>query len=119
MAGVGDVIKKNRELCGYSRKRLAEMSNISDSELMKIENGERKNPSWKNLCEIAKALNISPIEFMIITGYITQKDLNPVYMLKRIDKLDQDDLRDLQLFIDFLISRKKSRLEGSGENNDL
>ena len=107
MAGVGDVIKKNRELCGYSRKRLAEMSNISDSELMKIENGERKNPSWKNLREIAKALNISPIEFMIITGYITQKDLNPVYMLKRIDKLDQDDLRDLQLFIDFLISRKK------------
>ena len=119
MAGVGDLIKKNRELCGYSRKKLAELSNISDSEQMRIENGERKNPSWKNLCEIAKAIGISPIEFMIKTGYITQKDLNPVYMLKRVDKLEQNDLRDLQLFIDFLISRKKSKLEGSGENNDL
>ena len=102
MAGVGDVIKTNRELCGYSRKKLAELSNISDSELMKIENGDRKNPSWKNLCEIAKALDISPIEFMIETGYITQNDLNPAYMLKRVDKLEKDDLRDLQLFIDFL-----------------
>ena len=119
MAGVGDVIKTNRELCGYSRKKLAELSNISDSELMKIENSDRKNPSWKNLCEIAKALDISPIEFMIETGYITQNDLNPAYMLKRVDKLEKDDLRDLQLFIDFLISRKKTRLEGSGENNGL
>lgn len=68
MAGVGEVIKENRELCRYSRKRLADLSGISDSELLKIENGERKNPSWKNLCEIAKALDISPIEFMIKTG---------------------------------------------------
>lgn len=115
MAGVGDVIKQNRELCGFSRKKLAELSGISDSELMKIENGERKTPSWKNLCEIAKVLNISPIEFMIKTGYLTHKDLNPVYMLKRVDKLDQEDLRELQLFIDFLISKKNTDLKGSGE----
>ncbi len=119
MAGVGDVIKENRELCGYSRKKLAELSGISDSELLKIENGERKSPSWRNLCEIAKAINISPIEFLIKTGYLSQKDLNPVYMLKRVDKLEQEDLCDLQLFIDFLISKKNADLKGSGENNDL
>lgn len=119
MEDVGNVIKDNRERCGFSRKKLAELSGISDSELMKIENGERKNPSWRNLCEIAKALEISPVEFMIKTGYITVKDLNPVYMLKRVDKLEQDDLTDLQLFIDFLISRKKTKLEGQGETNDI
>ncbi len=106
MAAVGDVIKENRELCGYSRKKLADLSGISDSELMKIENGERKNPSWKNLCKIAKALEISPVEFMIKTGCISEKDINPVYMLKRVDRLEQDDLREVQLFIDFLISKK-------------
>lgn len=119
MADVGGVIRENRELCGFSRKKLAELSGISDSELMKIEKGGRKNPSWKNLCKIANALDISPIEFMIKTGYLTRKDLNPAYMLKRIDKLEQDDLRDLQLFIDFLILKKKLKLEGSGENNDI
>ena len=119
MSNIGDMIKQNRELYGYSRKKLAELSKISDSELMKIENGKRKNPNWKKICEIAKVLDINPVEFMIKTGYITPKDLNPVYMLKRVDKLEQDDLRDLQLFIDFLILRKKSRLERIGENNDL
>lgn len=119
MIDVGDVIKQNRESSGFSRKKLAELSGISDSELMKIENGQRKNPSWRNLCKIAKALEISPIEFMIKTGYIAKKDLNPVYMLKRVDKLKQDDLDELQLFIDFLIVRKQKVLKGSGENNDL
>lgn len=47
------------------------------------------------------------------------KDINPVYMLKRVDKLEQDDLCELQLFIDFLISKKNSNLKGTGENNDL
>lgn len=119
MGDIGNVVKMNRELCGYSRKKLAELSGISDSELMKIENGERKNPSWKNLCEIAKALNISPVEFLLKTGYISHKDLNPIYMLKRIDKLELEDLHELQLFIDFLISKKKHNMKGSGENNDL
>ena len=36
-------------------------------------------------------------------------------MLKRVDKLDQEDLRELQLFIDFLISKKNTDLKGSGE----
>lgn len=119
MTGVAEVIKENRELCGYSRKKLAELSGISDSELMKIENGERKKPSWTNLCEIAKALDISPVEFLIKTEYITVKDVNPAYMLKRIDKLTPDDLRELQLFIDFLISKKNSDLKEPGENNDI
>lgn len=119
MEGVGEIIKNNRELCGFSRKKLAQLSGISDSELMKIENGERKNSSWTNLCKIAEALNISPIEFLIKTGHISPKDINPVYMLKRVDKLEQEDLRDLQLFIDFLISKKKSELKGLGGNNDL
>lgn len=119
MASVGEVIKENREVCGLSRKKLADLSGISDSELLKIENGERKNPNWKNLCEIAKALDISPIEFMIQTGYLTLKDINPVYMLKRVDKLEEDDLRELQLFIDFLISKRNTNLKGSGEINDI
>lgn len=119
MDSFGYIIKENREQYGYSRKKLAELSNISDSELMKIENGERKNPSLNNICKIAKALDISPIEFLIKTGYITPKDLNPAYMLKRVDKLEQEDMRELQLFIDFLISKKNANSEKSGEGNDL
>ena len=69
--------------------------------------------------KIAKVLDISPIEFMIQTGYLTLKDINPVYMLKRVDKLEEDDLRELQLFIDFLISKRNTNLKGSGEINDI
>lgn len=119
MESVGAIIKENRELCGINRRKLSVLSGISDSELMKIENGERKNPSWTNLCRIAAALEMNPIDFLLKTGYITQKDVNPAYMLKRIDKLEQDDLLELQLFIDFLISKKQSDMKGLGENNDI
>ena len=48
MADIGVFIKQRREKAGYSLKKLASLSGISDSELFKIENGTRQNPNWKN-----------------------------------------------------------------------
>lgn len=45
------MIKNKREAAGLSQKRLGSACGLSDSEIMKIENGQRKTPSWKNLCK--------------------------------------------------------------------
>lgn len=119
MADIGAYIKQKREASGYSLKKMASLCGISDSELYKIENGSRQNPNWKNLCEIAKSLDLHPFEILFEAGYITDTDINPVHKIKRLDRLSAEDLGLVQLYIDFLIAKRNGNLKGIGGNNDL
>ena len=119
MSEIGIYIKQKREAKGYSLKKLASLCGISDSELYKIENGSRQNPNWKNLCEIAKTLDMHPFEILLEAGYIADADINPIHKIKRLDKLSAEDLELVQLYIDFLIEKRNGDLKGIGENNDL
>lgn len=116
---IGEYIKEKRELAGYSQKKLAFQCGISDSELHKIEKGIRKKPNWRNLCEIAKSLDVHPFEILLVAGYIADTDINPVHKLKRLGKLSNDELELVQLYIDFLIAKQDGSLKGNGERNDL
>ena len=89
MPNLGEMIKNKREAAGLSQKKLGTACGLSDSEIMKIENGQRKTPSWKNLCKIAQALDFHPFEILLVAGYITENDIETI-----------------QLFVDFVISRK-------------
>ena len=108
-------IKQKREEFGYSLKKLASLCGVSDSELHKIETGLRQNPNWKNLCEIAKSLELHPFEILLEAGYITDKDIHPIQRIKRLDKLSDNDLELVQLYIDFLIAKRNGELKGIGE----
>ena len=79
---VGTLIKERREALGMSLKKLSEACEISDSEILKIESGQRKTPNWSALCKIAHALSFHPFEVLLAAGYITESDVNPVYRLK-------------------------------------
>lgn len=112
---IGEYIKEKRELAGYSQKKLAFQCGISDSELHKIEKGIRKKPNWQNLCEIAKHLEIHPLELMREAGYIVEDDIAPIHKIKRLDKLPPDSLELVQLYVDFLIAKHDGSLKGLGE----
>lgn len=114
VADIGVFIKQRREKAGYSLKKLASLSGISDSELFKIENGTRQNPNWKNLCEIAKALEIHPFEFLLEADYISETDINPIIRLKGLDKLNSSELDLVQLYVDFLLEKRNEIMEGTG-----
>ena len=43
MPELGQFLKEKREFSGLSLKKLSSVTGISDSELLKIENGTRKN----------------------------------------------------------------------------
>lgn len=106
MSDVGQLIKSKREAVGLSQKKLGSACNLSDSEIMKIENGVRKKPNWENLCKIAQALDFHPFELLLAAGYITEKDIHPSTQLSGLENLDNNDINYLQLLIDFMISRK-------------
>ncbi|MBQ9111682.1 MAG: helix-turn-helix transcriptional regulator [Oscillospiraceae bacterium] len=119
MKAIGVYIKQKRELAGYSLKKLASLCGISSSELHKIENGSRQNPNWTNLCKIANSLEIHPFEFLLEAGCITETDITPAHRIKRLDKLSDNEIELVQLYIDFLIARRNGSLKGLGEDNDL
>lgn len=70
MSNIGKYLKKIREEQQISIRRLAALTDISHSEINKIENGERANPSPLNLKTIAKVLGINQIKCFEIAGYI-------------------------------------------------
>jgi transcriptional regulator with XRE-family HTH domain len=46
---IGEMIKKRREKLGFSQRQLAYLSGVSNTEIKRIEDGDRKQPSQEIL----------------------------------------------------------------------
>ena len=71
MSMLGDFIKDRRLAKEWSKRALAEKANISHSEVHRIENGERTNPSVPVLNSLADALGVPKDEILRVAGYRT------------------------------------------------
>ena len=69
MNQLGSVIMERRLAKGWSKRALAEVANISHSEVHRIENGERENPSVPVLNSLADALGIPKDDMLRFAGY--------------------------------------------------
>ena len=52
-------LKQIRESVGISRYRLSKLSGVNESTIQMIENSENPNPTFKVMCKIADALEVS------------------------------------------------------------
>jgi len=52
-------LKKLREQKGLSQDRLAKLADVANNTIIKIEQGENKNPTLDTLKKMAKALEVS------------------------------------------------------------
>lgn len=57
----GGRIRELRKEMGFSQERLASVAGMDRSYVGSLERGKR-NPTLKNICEIAKALGVAPAE---------------------------------------------------------
>lgn len=71
MSNIGNFIKERRLAKEWSKRALAEKAGISHSEVHRIENGERLNPSVPILYALADALGIAKEEILRRAGYKT------------------------------------------------
>ena len=69
MSKVGEYIKERRLAKEWSKRALAEKAGVSHSEVHRIENGERSNPSISMLYALAEALGIPKDEILRQAGY--------------------------------------------------
>ena len=82
MSKVGDYIKERRLAKEWSKRALAEKAGISHSEVHRIENGERQNPSIPMLIALADALGIPQDEILKLAGY--KSDDGDVPLIERV-----------------------------------
>ena len=79
---VGQMITEAREKVGLSKNQLAELANVSHTEIARIESGERAVPNPKTLRKISQFIGVNYNDLMYAAGLGTQvSPLNP--FLKR------------------------------------
>ena len=66
---LNNLISRGREIKGYSQRKLARLCKTSHTEIVRIENGERKKPDIEILRRISVELDISLIELIKAAGY--------------------------------------------------
>lgn len=94
----------HRTIRKLSARKLGELSGISHTEIHRIENGERLHPSPAVLKALAGALEVPFEDFMAAAGYL-EKSLPESFL--DANGLDEQELREVQDFIDFLKSRHR------------
>ncbi len=94
MTKVGELIQKGREENNLSMRQLAELANVSHSDISRIESGEREVPNPKVLRKISKYIGINYNDLMYASGLGAQvSKLNP-YLIEYYNNLKGDDLRN-------------------------
>ena len=79
---VGQMITEAREKSGLSKNQLAELANVSHTEIARSESGERELPNPKTLRKISKPIGVNYNDLMYAAGLGMQvTPLNP--FLKR------------------------------------
>ena len=82
MSTVGEYIKERRLAKEWSKRALAEKAGVSHSEVHRIENGERSNPSISMLYALAEALGIPKDEILRQAGY--RSDDGDIPLIERV-----------------------------------
>lgn len=69
MSTLGEFVRERRLFKEWSKRALAEKAGISHSEVHRIENGERTNPSVPVLNALAEALGVPKDDILRLAGY--------------------------------------------------
>lgn len=104
MKAVGSLIKELREKKGYSQRQLALYSKVSNTEISKIESGDRQNPNPEILKKIAASLNVDYKELFKAAGYLEsdnkeQRNDNPSLTRRderEIEKILEETRKELE-----------------------
>ncbi|EHQ87734.1 helix-turn-helix domain-containing protein [Desulfosporosinus youngiae] len=111
MSDLGKFILEHRTAKNLSSRKLAELANISHTEIHRLEHGERKKPSPLVLKAIAIPLGVTFEEIMHASGYMESSPPCPVTSrITDIDDLTDQEIEEVRDFIDFLRSKRKRKL---------
>ncbi|MBU3143300.1 helix-turn-helix transcriptional regulator [Clostridium sp. CF012] len=104
MSDIGKFILEHRTARNLSTRKLAALADISHTEIHRLENGERKNPSPLLLKCIANALALPYEDIMRAAGYMDI--IATTTHLSGIDDLTDQEIEEVNNFIEFLRNKR-------------
>lgn len=106
MSNLGKFIAEQRMAQNLSLRKLAEIANLSHTEICRIENGTRKHPSPLALKSIAAALGANFSELMAAAGYINGSSPSLPGSTLNTDGLTEQEVEEVRDFINFLRNKR-------------
>lgn len=115
---LGQYLRAMREQNKLSTRDVKKETGITTSLLSRLECSHTHNPSPIALKKLALLYNIKPIDLFQKAGYLDSKDIDSCIesCFKGIEKLNQEDKKQIQSQIDYLIFQHEKEREG---RNDL
>ena len=117
MNTLASFIKLKREERSMSVRGLAEKAGISHTEIKRIEDGVRKQPSPKIIKALAEALTVPYNDIMVAAGYLNETeggDIPTLFVASQINtpaldtaELSQSELEDVKRYIEFIKTRRQ------------
>ncbi len=94
---IAEVFRKRRIMLGYSKRKLAAIVGISDTEISRIEHGERENYNLVTLIRLCEVLKIDFIHLLVLAGYLPSNQINNENNITEMESLlddEEDDIND-------------------------
>lgn len=98
-------IRKAREDKGLTQAQLAEMIDMTDRTISRIEVG-RVNPEFSTMVAIAKALNVS-LDYLTSDDTTVSKDVYVHAITERVNQLDLRMVKHILGYIEFYIEDER------------
>ncbi|MDD4690582.1 MAG: helix-turn-helix domain-containing protein [Eubacteriales bacterium] len=109
-------LRKLREQKNLTQVEFAEMIDISDKALSRIEVG-RTLPHLNTLMSMTEALNVS-LEFLIPNKDKTAKEIYSTEINTRLAKMSEFDIKHILGYIDFYLTQKEEQKLSLQQNKD-
>lgn len=92
---IAEVFRKRRVELGYSKRKLAAIVGISDTEISRIEHGERENYNLVTLIRLCEVLKIDFIHLLVLAGYLPSNQINNEDNITEMESLLDDEEDDI------------------------
>lgn len=101
---LGRILQKKRESMGFSIKGLARETGITDTTIMRMEQGQIASPKPGLLAKLADKLELSLAELYTSIGYIIPTDLPslPAYLRTKYPDMPAPARKDLSNYLEKL-----------------
>ena len=105
---LGKIIRNEREEKGFSRRKLSALVDISDTELKRIENGERQVTNIITLIKLCKILKLDLLNLLEDTDFYEREEDKLFYIIVKNKNTDvfkihaQSEVKAIMIIIDLL-----------------
>lgn len=110
MSSIGPTLKQARMASKLSLKEAANKSGLTDSKILRIENGAIKEPSASSIKSLCDLYGLSTVSVFLEAGWIGTKDLKDYQLVfKGVDSLSEEEKKHVQEEIDFIAKSREGK----------